>query len=75
MRDVNFRPKANMKMPFRAVRLDKITKGLVVLGEERGPRTQPGVVGCLLREVMKETSERNWNQSGRRCSVLRKEAG
>lgn len=48
MSDVNLRPKASMKILFRDVRLDKITKGLVVLGEERGPRTQPGVAGMLI---------------------------
>jgi hypothetical protein len=36
-----------MKMLFQAVRLDKTTKGLTVLGEERGPRTQPGDGGML----------------------------
>lgn len=48
MSDVNLRPKASMKMLFRAVRLDKITEGLVVLGEGRGPSTQPGVAGMLI---------------------------
>lgn len=33
MRDVNLRPKANMKIPFRAIGLDKITKDWLRLGK------------------------------------------